>query len=81
MEVCRYLEREKHNENEIKQNLRRSKRIKNKNSAMIVIDEEMSKNVEQAKIPVSGKMEKDNGWRNWMHKQIQSVGCNVSSEG
>ena len=45
----RRLEREEHNESEIEQSLRRSKRIKDKNLAMIVIDEEIPKNVEQEK--------------------------------
>ena len=49
MEVRRHLEREELNESEAEQSLRWSERIKGKNSTMIAIDEEIPKNVKQAK--------------------------------
>lgn len=49
IEVRRHLKREEHNESKIEQSLKRSERVKDKNSAMIVIDEEIPKNVKQAR--------------------------------
>ena len=49
MEVRRHLEREEQNESEAEQSLRKSERIKGKDSAMAMIDGEIPKNVKQAK--------------------------------
>lgn len=67
MEVCRHLEREEHKESEVERSLRRSERVKDKNSAMIVIDEEIPKSVKQAK---------DSGeWEEWKKAMDEEIEC------
>lgn len=67
MEVRRQLEREEQREKEMRMNLRRSNRIKDKNSAMIVMDEEIPTNIEQAK--------NSSHWNEWKRAMDEEMEC------
>jgi len=57
MKVRRNLRREEEETKLKKRNIRRSERIRDKQSAMLVLDEGILKNIEEAK--------KSNDWRHW----------------